>query len=392
MTENPSPSDNVPPTRPPRLSRSRFDLTRFGLREPLVRVLGHAAVLAVVALGVWAARLGLDRLPLGEAVQAELPAEAAEMIAAPEVQLDIADLPPYSGGALVAEGIRRIADSHTILPERPRLDIVRYVVQPGDTIFGIAEAFGLRPESVLWGNYDTLKDDPHFLQPGQELNIPPVDGILYAWHAGDGLNGVADFYHVAAEDIVDWPGNDLDPGVDWANPPIEAGTVVMIPGGRREFVTWSAGRITRQNPGVARILGPGACGTIYDGPVGTGTFIFPTPSHYLSGYDYNPGANHPAIDLAGDTGHAIYASDNGVIVYAGWNDWGYGLVIVVDHGNGWQTLYAHLSQINVVCGQAAYQGNVIGLMGCTGNCSGSHLHFEMLNEQYGKVNPWDFLQ
>ena len=87
----------------------------------------------------------------------------------------------------------------------------------------------------------------------------------------------------------------------------------------------------------------------------------------------------------------IYAADNGVIVYAGWNDWGYGNVVVIDHDGGWQTLYAHMSVLNVGCGQSVYQGDVIGYFGSTGNSSGPHLHFEMLNESYGKVNPWNFL-
>jgi murein DD-endopeptidase MepM/ murein hydrolase activator NlpD len=67
-----------------------------------------------------------------------------------------------------------------------------------------------------------------------------------------------------------------------------------------------------------------------------------------------------------------------VIVYAGWNDWGYGNVIVIDHGNGWQTLYAHLSQIRVGCGQSVNKGDLIGNVGSTGNSSGPHLHFEMM--------------
>ena len=80
-----------------------------------------------------------------------------------------------------------------------------------------------------------------------------------------------------------------------------------------------------------------------------------------------------------------------MVVYAGWNDWGYGNVVVIDHDGGWQTLYAHLSSFNVGCGQSVYQGDVIGAFGSTGNSSGPHLHFEMLNESYGKVNPWNFL-
>jgi murein DD-endopeptidase MepM/ murein hydrolase activator NlpD len=128
-----------------------------------------------------------------------------------------------------------------------------------------------------------------------------------------------------------------------------------------------------------------------DGPVGTGTFIWPTTEKYLSGYDYSPETNHWGIDVAGRLGNSIFATDNGVVVYAGWNDWGYGNVVVIDHGNGWQTLYAHLSAFNVDCGSYVYQGDTIGAMGSTGNSSGPHLHFEMRSDKYGRANPWNFL-
>jgi murein DD-endopeptidase MepM/ murein hydrolase activator NlpD len=128
-----------------------------------------------------------------------------------------------------------------------------------------------------------------------------------------------------------------------------------------------------------------------DGAVGTGAFIWPSNSHYVGGYEYSPSTNHFGIDISGSLGDAVYASDNGVVVYAGWNNWGYGNVVVIDHGAGWQTLYAHLSAFGVGCGQSVYQGSVIGAYGSTGNSSGPHLHFEMLNESYGKVNPLDFL-
>ncbi|NTW09367.1 MAG: M23 family metallopeptidase, partial [Anaerolineaceae bacterium] len=158
----------------------------------------------------------------------------------------------------------------------------------------------------------------------------------------------------------------------------------------REFITWSAPRITRSDPAVARVLGPGYCGTIGDGAVGTGTFIWPAPQHHVSGYNYSPETNHAAIDIGGYVGEAIFASDNGVVVYSGWNDHGYGYMIVIDHG-GWQTLYAHLSAINAICGQSVFQGDVIGALGNTGNSSGPHLHFEMRSDEYGKVDPNQFL-
>jgi hypothetical protein len=246
----------------------------------------------------------------------------------------------------------------------------------------------------LWGNYNVLADDPHRLQAGQELTILPVNGTYYEWQPGDGFNGVARFFGVTPEDIINWAGNNLDMAAlgDLSAPNIEPGTWLVIPGGRREFVTWSAPRITRADPGVAKVLGPGNCGPIADGPVGVGSFIWPANNRFISGYDYSPSANHYGIDIDGDLGNPVYAADSGVVVYAGWNDWGYGNMVVIDHGNGWQTLYAHLDTLNVGCGSFAYQGGVLGDFGSTGNSSGPHLHFELMSDQYGKVNPWNFIQ
>ena len=359
------------------------------LREPITRVSSHIALLIVIALGVSAIRLGWDTLPPDTVTQLPLAAESSPLEESVSTTVKLSDLPAYPKLDEGETDVSRVNDLHTVFPDRPRLDIIKYDVQKGDTLFGIAENFNLKPETVLWGNFEVLQDDAHNLSPGQELNIPPIDGTLYTWHEGDGLNGVASFFGVAPEEILDWPGNELDPTMDPDNPEIEPGTLLIVPGGTRQLVSWSAPRISRSNPAVAKILGPGACGSLYDGPVGTGSFVWPAPSRYLSGYDYS--SVHPAIDIAGSTGNAIFAADSGVVVYAGWNDWGYGYVVVLDHGNGWQTLYAHLSQVNVSCGQAVFQTNVIGGMGCTGNCSGTHLHFEMMNDDYGKVNPWNFL-
>jgi murein DD-endopeptidase MepM/ murein hydrolase activator NlpD len=280
---------------------------------------------------------------------------------------------------------------HTDVPSRPREEVIEYKVQRGDTVFGIAEKFGLKPETILWGNYNILADDPHRLRPGQVLNILPVDGTYYQWHAGDNLRVVAKFFGVKPEDIIDYPANHLPPDTDPEHPHIAPGTWLVVPGGHRAFVSWSAPQISRKNPAVAKVLGPGFCGKVYTGPVGTGTFIWPTTLHYLSGYDYSPAINHYGIDIAGKLGYPVYAVDNGVVVYAGWNNWGYGNVVVIDHGNGWQSLYAHLSRILVQCGQAVYQGDMIGAIGSTGNSTGPHLHFELRHEKYGKVNPWNFL-
>lgn len=300
----------------------------------------------------------------------------------------------YAGGSN-ADGVNRTADLHTTLPNtNARNEVLQYTVETGDSIYSIAEKFNLKPETILWSNRYTLGDDPHFILPGQTLNILPVDGVYHQWSVGEGLNGVADYYGVTPEDIINWPGNNLDAeGIgDLAYPNIPAETMLVIPGGTGTYTDWRTPRITRDEPATAKHLGPGACTGSYDGVTGTLSFIWPTTRRLLSGFDYSPETNHFGIDIGGDAGNAIYAADTGVIVYAGWNDYGYGEMIVIDHGFGWQTLYAHLNQVNVNCGQEVLKGETIGLMGSTGKSTGPHLHFEMRSDEYGRVNPWNFLE
>jgi len=363
-------------------------LTHIGLGESVVRIGTTAIFLILVVAIVWILRAfytdtSRSKAPVGLGSQTA----AAAQLSTSVLPLQAPDF------AVNLTGLRRFANLHTIIPDRPRQEIVPYTVVEGDTVIGIAEKYGLKPQTVLWGNYYTLRDDPHNLRPGQKLNILPVNGTYYEWQAGDGLNAVAAFFGVKPEDIINYPANKIDAATvgDFANPDIAAGAWLIVPGGSRPFISWSApAGVTRENPASASVLGAGACGKISGGAVGFGSFIWPTNHHFLSGFDFSPETNHYGIDLDGETGDPIYASDSGVIVYAGWNDWGYGNMLIVDHGNGWQTLYAHLSQINVVCGESVGQGEVIGLMGSTGNSTGSHLHFEM-HTGSTKVNPHDFL-
>lgn len=302
---------------------------------------------------------------------------------------------PVSASALenpVIDGIARSAQIHTNIPSRPRNEITTYTVQEGDTVFGIAEKFGLDPQTILWGNYEILLDDPHSLRPGQELNILPVDGVYWQWLGGLSFGAWAEFYGVTAADIIEYPGNNIDAKSigDYENANIPVETWLIIPNGKRDFVSWSAPLgVTRENPASARVLGAGACDPVSGGAVGYGYYVYPTNKHYLSGFDYSTKTNHLGLDFAGNEGEGVYAADAGVIVYAGWNDYGYGNMIMIDHGNGFQSLYAHLSALNVGCGQSVGQGEGIGAVGSTGRSSGSHLHFELMAGM--KVNPWDYL-
>ena len=362
-------------------------LARLGLGEIVTRVGTAILTLVLIIAVVWLMRSVYKNSPL---TVAQSNAKAAEPTATPVV--DLASIPQMEAGY---SGVARMAEIHTNIPDRPRQDIIKYTIAKGDTVIDIAKKFNLKPQSVMFGNVYTIRDDPENLTIGADLNILPVDGYYYQWNAGDGLNGVAKFLHVTPEDIINYPLNHLDPATigDYSHPNIKPGTMLIIPGGIRPYNPTGGieAGTTRTNPAIPRISGSGSCGKVYDGAVGLGTFIWPANKHYLSGFDYSIETNHRGIDIAGNTGEPVYAVDAGVIVYAGWNEYGYGNMIMIDHGNGWQSLYAHLNSINVICGGSVDQGTVIGTIGSTGHSSGSHLHFELMHTLYSKVNPWSFL-
>ena len=113
--------------------------------------------------------------------------------------------------------------------------------------------------------------------------------------------------------------------------------------------------------------------------------MWPTDNHFLSGNDY--GAGHPGIDIAAGEGSPVYAAETGVVIVLGNDETGYGNVIQIDHGNGYLTVYAHLSEIGVKICQGVSAGQWIGAAGSTGNASGTHLHFEVIQDGLS-VNPW----
>jgi murein DD-endopeptidase MepM/ murein hydrolase activator NlpD len=314
--------------------------------------------------------------------------------------LDTSSIPVSTGSLTIpfvdnpSEGVTRLASLHTTIPNRSRTNIETYSVQKGDTLFGVAEKFNLKAETIFWSNRFTMGNDPENLTPGMELNILPVEGAYHRWSAGEGLNGVASFYGVTPEDIINYSGNNLSLEAigELSNPNIEPGTMLVIPNGYASFVSLIP-TITRANPGIASGVGPGACGqVIEEGAYGVGMFIWPTNQSVVTGYDWSPETNHNGIDIGGKSGDAIFASDNGIVVYAGWSNVGYGNLVIIDHGNNFISLYAHLldGSIMVQCGQSIWQTNVIAGMGSTGNSSGVHLHFE-IRYNGTPINPHDYL-
>ena len=328
-------------------------------------------VLAAAGLAFW-------RL---QAAQSSAPAQLAPT-ATPSVAVaqNVPGQTADSLSLLSLPAIGRDLKLKTVVPTRPRYDVGQHTVARGDSVFAIAKAFSIKPDSLLWANYDLLNGSPDSLRPGQDLNIPPTDGILYTWKTGDTLDKVASTFKAKVNDILNWPGNN----VDLTNPTFKPGDLVMIPGGKREYVDWLPLVPLAKHSGTAG-LNSSACS---GGAVGGGGFVWPADNHFLSGNDYSD--SHRGIDIAAGTGASIYAADSGVVVLAAGVSNGYGNVIYIDHGNGYSTVYAHLSQINVSACQSVHRGQLIGLAGSTGNSTGAHLHFEIrLNGT--PVNPWYLL-
>ncbi len=253
-------------------------------------------------------------------------------------------------------------------PKISRDELQIYHVQSGDTVYGIAAKFGLAPETIHWAN-KSLEENPDWLSVGQELIILPMDGVYHQVGGSDTIASIAATFNVKPEAIIDYPLNNINP---------EALTIypnqwLVVPGGIKPYKP-------PKYVAVPKVKAPR--GVIY----GTGYFQWPAKGRISQDY----WGGHPGLDIAGWVGASIQASDSGYVVAAQWDNRGYGRMVMIDHGNGYQTLYGHLSSIYVSVGDEVYKGETIGEMGSTGNSTGPHLHFEVLYEGVSH-SPWKFL-
>ncbi len=341
--------------------------------------------LIALSMLTWLTYVVLVRTGVVSAKPTEQDVESSRVLSAaiPTEASQIATLPELAQPA-GATSLDRSAQLHTIIPTRPRSDAQTYLVEAGDSVFGIAQKFKLKPETVLWANSLLLNDNPNMLSTEQNLTIPAADGILYKVKTGDTIESLAKKYKADPEDIVSWPSNKID----IADPQLVVGATILIPGGSREMQTWVIPTIWKANSGANKTVNVG-CDTSGVNVMGSGAFLWPADNHSISGNTYWSG--HLGIDIAAGYGAPVYAADSGVVVYAASIGGGYGLMVMIDHGNGFHTLYAHNSQIVASCGRGVSKGQVIAYAGSTGNSTGAHLHFEI--RYLGSfVNPLDFVR
>ena len=332
----------------------------------LSRYLGHLVLgLLLLVLGLRAVPVGLQAPSVGPLVS---PSPVATRRSVSLAQGHRLSRIRYLERGVAPFTLRVVRDTLPLVePQRTvRTSVSTYRVQAGDTVLDIAHKFGLKGSSVLWAN-DKLDDNPDFLRVGQELYILPVDGAYHAVAKGETLETIAIRYEVESSAITEYAQNRLEPPYA-----LEPGQRLIIPGGVKPYVP-------------RRVFA-------YTGPVpegankGTGSFVWPMTGYITQRF----WDGHRAIDIGAPAGAPIVSSDSGYVAIAQWSDVGYGRMVIIDHGNGFQTLYAHMQAYYVEVGQSVGKGQAIGQCGSTGNTTGPHLHFEIIKQGVGR-NPLIYL-
>jgi len=252
-------------------------------------------------------------------------------------------------------------------------EVKYYIVEGGDTVSSIAQQFGISTQTVLWANN---LNEGSYIQPGQKLTILPINGLTHTIKSGDTIQKIATKYKADAEKIMTF--NRLA-----SNEALNPGEELIIPDGTIEP---TAQPLPQQSTSPTRRFGfisvppparvvPGA------------RLQWPTVSHRINQY-FRWG--HTGLDIDGDYSTPIYAADSGVVESVIYARYGYGFHIIINHGGGRETLYAHASKIYVKPGQSVKRGQSIGMVGSTGRSTGTHLHFEVIQNGV-KRNPLSYL-
>ncbi|MCR4264411.1 MAG: LysM peptidoglycan-binding domain-containing M23 family metallopeptidase [Candidatus Roizmanbacteria bacterium] len=254
---------------------------------------------------------------------------------------------------------------------KPRDQVIDYVVQSGDTVSSIGQKFDISEDTVRWAN--NLKGANPVVKPGEILKIPPVSGVVHKVQRGETIYSIAKKYQTEPQNIVNFPFNDF---VDLENFTLSVSQTLIVPDGVIEEPDLPA-RTSPLRPKAPEYLAKQSVGQL----------LWPTTGSVTQ----QPVWYHMALDIANRAAPDVFAAESGTVSLATCYQWGYGCHIVVDHGDGMQTLYAHLSSFYVSSGQTVGRGDALGRMGSTGRSTGTHLHFEVRNGGVA-INPWNYLQ
>lgn len=258
---------------------------------------------------------------------------------------------------------------------------VTHTVVEGDCIGCIAQKYGITSKDIYANNPGFTENT--VLQLGQQINVTAIRPVVT----------VQVLEEVSRQETVAYPVETR------SNEKLPKGETKVVQDGKEgskrvtyQFVKENGQVVAKKVLDQQMISKPVAKvierGTKVIPSRGTGSFGWPARGYISSGFGIRWGRMHKGIDIAG--AGSIKAADNGRVVSAGW-DGDYGKAVIIDHGNGLQTLYGHLRSINVSVGDVVPKGKVIGVMGSTGDSTGVHLHFEVHKD--GRIqNPIRFLR
>ncbi|MBL4694384.1 M23 family metallopeptidase [Candidatus Gracilibacteria bacterium] len=257
-------------------------------------------------------------------------------------------------------------------------DYATHSVESGETLSLIAGRYGVSTNTILWENN---LSNPNALRTGQKLLVPPVDGVSYKVKSGDNLEKIGKKYAISSEAIV--AQNALDTEL------LSKGQSLFLPGAKPLYSapTYVARNSTAtRNSRTYNFTATNSSAAPTAGKI----FIFPTRGKVTQGFR----AGHYALDIGDRSKPAIWAGGSGVITKASSGTWGggYGNHVIIDHGNGVKSLYAHMDHLIVSVGQYVQQGEVLGQMGNTGRvygATGIHLHWEVIDNGV-KRNPYNY--
>jgi murein DD-endopeptidase MepM/ murein hydrolase activator NlpD len=278
-----------------------------------------------------------------------------------------------AGSVLSSDIMIDSAKLGTVIPEgRTREEVLVHKVESGETLESIAKDYKVTVDSIKYVN-DMQDEDT--IKPAQELTILPVTGVLHEVKSGDTVESIAAKWKVPAQAIVD---------INWLDEPYEVhdGQKLVIPNAEipkpiePQRSQPASGLAVRPQPQQSQGPAPAS-----------GKFVFPTSGQITQYFSYY----HNGLDIGTmNDNRPIWSADSGIVTFAGWWNGGGGYSVWVDHGNGYVTQYAHMSQIHVSVGQRVGRGQQLGLTGNTGLSFGNHLHFNVLLN--GKlVNPLSVL-
>lgn len=280
----------------------------------------------------------------------------------------------FSDSRINSEGLNQEKTSQENLATG-RDEVVKYEVKSGDTVSTIAAKFEISVNTILWENDLSSYS---LIRPGDTLTILPVSGVRHEVESGESLSYIARQYDVDTDKIA--RANNLS---DVSR--LSIGEGLIIPGGKKITSSRSSGQSSQSSSysaisAVKKIVKPKTT-------TASNKMFWPTDGHKITQY-YS--WRHHGLDIANKTGTPLYSSDAGTVESVGWTR-GYGNNIIINHGGGKKTRYAHLSRFYVSRGQRVDKGQSVGEMGNTGWSTGPHLHFEVIINGV-RYNPLNYIK